>query len=76
MQSWWSLTQCRPEYDSGVARGRKVHLKVARVKASNGDECVGIMLDDKLLDEVLDAIDDVVDRIQEERDEAVAMAGP
>ncbi len=49
MQSWWSLTQCRPEYDSGVARGRKVHLKVARVKASNGDECVGIMLDDKLL---------------------------
>lgn len=25
-----------------------MHLKVARVKASNGDERVGIMLDDKL----------------------------
>ncbi|CAL8469508.1 g9049 [Coccomyxa elongata] len=54
-----------------VQRGRKVHLKVARVKASNGDERVGIMLDDKLLPEVLDAIDKATIRLQEERDEAM-----
>lgn len=51
-----------------------MHLKVARVKASNGDERVGIMLDDKLLPEVLDAIDKATIRLQEERDEA--MTGP